>query len=145
MELNQDSTPLAEPEPAPATVRILGLVLQIQAGCYLLAALIAGVAYLVRGADTLSLGWYATTRTHPLTMLAVGIGVGGLLFWLARRIPAKPIGLHRLINITELVLLADGVLGFILGIFNLWSVLGLLAAVAALWCLRHEDTNRYLD
>jgi hypothetical protein len=167
MELTQGPPPQGEPEPpqplsqpepppdppvtaagdrpVPTTVRRLGLVLQLQAACYGLGALAACIGYLVRGADTLSLGAYATTRTHPATMLSVGLVAAGLLVWLARRIPARPLGLWRLINIAELVLLADGVIGVLFGIFNIWWIAGLLAAFAARWYLRAEDTNRYLD
>jgi hypothetical protein len=145
MELNEEPPPVLAEQPVPQTVRALGLVLRIQAACYLVAAPIAAGSYLLRGAGTLDLGAYATGRTHPLTMLAVGLGAGGLLFWLARRMPARPRGLLRLIAVTEAVLLADAVLALLFGVFNLWSVAGLLAAVVANWLIRQEDTDRYLD
>jgi hypothetical protein len=31
----------------------------------------------------------------------VGLGAGGLLFWLSRHIPARRPGTHRLITVTE--------------------------------------------
>ncbi len=153
MELTQGPPPpgephpaaAGEPQPAPATVRVLGLVLHVQAAGYVLVAMVAGIAYLARGADTLSLGGYATARTHPATMLVVGLAATGLLFWLAHRIPARKFGLYRLISITELALLVDGVIGVLVGIFSIWWIACLLTAVAALWYLRAEDTKRYLD
>jgi hypothetical protein len=144
MELNEEPPPALAEQPMPDTVRLVGLVLRVQAVCYLAAAPIAAGFYLLRGASTLELGAYATGRTHPLTMFAVGLGAGGLLLWLARRLTARRIGLLRLIAVTEAVLLADAVLAFLLGVFNLWSVAGLLAAVAANWLIRQEDTSRYL-
>ncbi len=127
------------------TVRRLGPVLRIQAGCSVLGSLVASVAYLARGTDTLQLGGYAPVRTHPVTMLLVGLTTAGLLLWSAHRIPARPHGLHRLISIIELVLLTDGLLGVLLGIFNIWWIADLLCAFTALWYLRHEDTRHYLD
>lgn len=129
----------------PATVRALTHILRFQAVLYPLTALTAGIAYLVRGPGTLSLGAYATARTHPLTLLVTGLVAGALLFSLSRRIRARPRGLHRQITVTEAILLADGALGFALGVFNVWWLAALLAAPAALWCLRAEDTDRYLD
>ena len=154
MELNQSPPPpdesdpqsaIGSGQPAPATMRLLSLVLQIHAACYVVGALAAGIAYLVRGPDTLNLGGYATARTYPATMLAVGLAAAGLLLWLARRISARPPGLYRLITITESILLADGVIGILFGIFNIWWIVGLLAASATLWYLRTDEIKRYLD
>lgn len=138
-------TPPQVSTPPPASVRTLGIVLSVQAACYAVAGIVATISLVIRGPDTLHLGAYATYRTHPITMLTVGLGAGGLLFWLARRIPDRPMGLHRAIWITEAVLLVDAVIAFLFGVFNLWWLVGLLAAVAALWLLRTEDTVRYLD
>jgi hypothetical protein len=139
MELDQPE------QPRPTTIALLGRVLQVQAVCYMIAALAASVAYLVRGGDALDLGGYAGWRTNPVTMLVVGLGAGGLLFWLSRRISARRLGTHRLVTVAEWVLLLDGVAGFAAGIFNLWWIIGLLGAFAAVWLLRHDDTERYLD
>ena len=139
MELDQPE------QPRPATVALLGRVLQVQAVCLALAALAASVTYLVRGGDALDLGGYASLRTNPVTMLAVGLGAGGLLYWLSRRITARSPGTYRLITVAEWVLLLDGIAGFAAGIFNLWWILGLLGAFAAAWLLRQDDTERYLD
>lgn len=135
--------PTVEP-PVPATVRALGVVLWVQAAVCAVSTLIAFVAYFVRGADHLGLGSYATARTHPAPMLIVGVAVTGLLVWFARRLPSRPVGLHRLIRIAEVVLVVDAALSLLAGIFNVWSVAGLLAAVAALWYLRADDTTDYL-
>jgi hypothetical protein len=53
------------------------------------------------GRDSLDLGGFASLRTNPVTILVVGLGAGGLLFWLSRHIPARRPGTHRLITVTE--------------------------------------------
>jgi hypothetical protein len=88
-------------QPTPTTVALLGRVLQFQAACYMIAALAASTTYLVRGGDSLDLGGFASLRTNPVTILVVGLGAGGLLFWLSRHIPARRPGTHRLITVTE--------------------------------------------
>ena len=167
MDLNQESAPAGEPavqplssdpvesvavelaepaeRPVPGTVKALHLVLQLQAGWYVLSALVAVVAYLVRGGDTPGLQPYPAFRTHPITMVVVALVVGGLLFELSRRIPKTPIGLHRFITLVEFVLIVDGVVGLLLGIFDIWWIVALLATTAALFYARSEDTVDYLD
>jgi hypothetical protein len=128
----------------PPTVRALGVVLWIQAACYAVGTVIAVVVYLVAGADHLSLGTYASARTHPLPTLIMGAAATGLLVWFARRLPTRPTGFRRLIRIVEIVLMIDLVVGFLFGLFSVWSVAALLAAVAALWYLRARETADYL-
>jgi hypothetical protein len=128
----------------PQTVRALGVVLWIQAAFYVLSTLVAVITYLVRGADHLALGTYASARVHPIPTLIMGAAATGFLVWFARRLPTRPPGLRRLIRIAEVVLIVDLVVGFVFGLFSAWLVAALLAAIAALWCLRARDTAEYL-
>jgi hypothetical protein len=102
------------------------------------------VTYIVLGVDHLALGTYASARVHPLPTLIMGATATGFLAWFARRLPDRPPGLRRLIRLAESVLIVDVVVGFLFGLFSVWSVGALLAAVAALWCLRADTTAEHL-
>jgi hypothetical protein len=140
--------PTGSDEPAPdppATVRALGGLLWIQAALYAVGTLVAIVAYVVRGPDHLGLGGYAHLRTHPVPTLVIGVAVTAALVWLARRLPVRRPGPRQYIVYAEVVLILDAVVGLVAGLFSIWSVAGLLAAVAALWYLRADDTAGYMS
>jgi hypothetical protein len=137
MESNEPPTP-------PTTVRALGFVLIVQAISYMLTALVGGVAYLVRGPDTLDVGGYASFRTQPVTLLVVGLAVASVLVLAARRLPRRPEGLYRALMIGEAVLFVDGIVGFLAGILTIWWLIGVLVTFAALWYLRADETRYFL-
>jgi hypothetical protein len=122
----------------------LVFVLYGQAAWYALSAVVAGVAYLVRGADGLGVGGYASFRTHPVTMLVVGLAAG-LLVLAGWRLPARPEGLYRALTIVEGLLFLDGIVGVLSGIFNIWWLVSVLVTFAVLWLLRTEESRLFLQ
>ena len=131
------------PRPMPAPVRALRVVLWIQAGAWALGTLVGLVAYFVGPGDP-SLTWYGRLRTHPAAAVVIGAAVTVVLGWFTRRLPAGPFGLRRRIREVEMLLLLDATVSLVAGVFNVWLVIGALAAVVALVYLRADETEVFL-
>ncbi|HWS32391.1 MAG TPA: hypothetical protein VN408_06575, partial [Actinoplanes sp.] len=92
-----------EPRPMPASIRVLRVVLLVQAGVWALGTLVGLVAYFLSSGDP-SLAWYGRLRTYPLIAVVVGAAVAAVLVWFARQLPAGPFGLRRQIRGVEMLL-----------------------------------------
>jgi hypothetical protein len=128
----------------PQRVRSLRILLWVQVGAMAAGALIAVLAYFVRGSEHLRVGGYAAFRSSPAVTLVLGAAIVAVLLWFIRRLPRRPDGLGRLIRRVEIVLILDAVVSFLTGLFNVWLVVGLLAAVAAWLFVRDEGYTDYL-
>jgi len=132
-----------EPRPMPASVRALRVALLVQAGVWALGTLVGLVAYFLGPGDP-SLTWYGRLRTHPITAVVIAAAVTVVLLWFTRRLPAGPFGLRRRIREVEMILLLDAAVSLVAGVFNVWLVLGALAAVVALVYLAADETEIFL-
>ena len=131
------------PGPIPAWVRVLRVVLWLQAGVWAAGTLVGLIAYFLGGGDP-SLGWYGRLRTHPAVAVVLGAAVTVVLVRFTRQLPAPLYGLRRQIRGVEAVLLLDAAISLVAGVFNVWLVIGALVAVVALVYLRTDDTQSFL-
>ncbi len=131
------------PGPIPAWIRALRIVLWWQAGAWAVGALIGLIAYFLGPGDP-SLGWYARLRTHPAVAVVLATAVTVVLVRFTRQLAAPQYGLRRQIRGVEVLLLLDAAISLVAGVFNLWLVIGVLAAVVALVYLHTEDTKAFL-
>jgi hypothetical protein len=143
LSLEEHVVTVDELRPMPAPVRVLRVVLLVQAGVWALGTLVGLVAYFLGPGDP-SLTWYGRLRTYPLTAVVIGAAVVVVLVWFIRRLPAGPFGLRRCIREVETLLLVDAAVALVAGIFNVWLVLGVLAAIAALVYLSADETEDFL-